>query len=126
MKAIHALAVALLLNSTVIHAESPETISIKEMAGILINLEHYPTSSGKMTLQNIAKDPGTSEQEKTVATALFNVEHKATSSDKTRLRQIIDDPSVSPQLREIAIIIYNLNHKPNSGDKETLSMILGK
>lgn len=126
MKTIYALAVALLLNSTVINAESPETIAIKEMAGILINLDHSPTSSGKMTLQNIARDPGTSAQEKTVATALLNIEHKAASNDKPRLRQIIDDPSASPQLREIAKIIYNLNHRPNSGDKETLSMILGK
>ncbi|MBI3772033.1 MAG: hypothetical protein HY272_04985 [Gammaproteobacteria bacterium] len=126
MKTIHALAVALALNSTGIYAAEPESVAVKEMAAILIDFDHNPTSSGKMTLQNIAKDPATSAHEKTIATALLNVEHKATGSDKTRLKGIIDDPSASPQTKELAGIIYNLNHHPTASEKKSLSMLLGK
>lgn len=126
MKTIHALAVVLALNSTGIHAAAPESVAVKEIASILIDLNHYPTPSGKLTLQNIAKDPATTPHEKTIANILLNLEHKTANGDKIRLKEIIDDPTASANIKELAGIIYNLNHKPSSSDQKTLSMLLGK
>lgn len=108
-----------LLNSPAIFADS-----IHAMADILMHLNHYPSDSEKATLQKIANDGGSSENERIIATAMINLHHKATDEDKEKLGKIMHDSSATANERDMAAIIYNLHHKPTSADKEKLQNMM--
>lgn len=100
------------------------TPALKQMASILINLNHQPDASGKAALQQIVDDVSASEAERTIAAAIANLDHKASAADKAKLQAVAGDASTPPAARDIASIVANLNHKPSASDKETLKKIM--
>lgn len=98
--------------------------SIKTMAQIMINLNHFPSDSDKEVLRKITLDSATSQNEKTLASAMINLQHAASDADKQKLSAIIKDRAASENERNLAEIIYNLNHKPSSADKEQLKKMM--
>lgn len=101
--------------------------NVKAMAGILMNLNHFPSDAEKTQLQAIVSDASASAEEKTVATALLGLQHKVADADKSKLQAIIDgkDSKISESLKTIAAALAGLNHTPSAAEKEKLKKIAG-
>lgn len=111
------------LTQAVISQAIAEEDNIKTMAGIMMNLNHYPSDSEKETLREISLK-STNSYEKTMATAMINLEHAATAEDKKKLSQIIEDNAAPEDVKTLAKIIKDLNHKPSSDDKKKLEGLM--
>ena len=98
--------------------------AIKTMAGIMVNLNHYPSDSEKQTLQGLVDNADTSANEKVLATAMINLQHSATAEDKTKLSAIMKDGKASADEKALAEIIHNLSHMPSGGDKKKLQAMM--
>lgn len=97
--------------------------TIRELAGIISNLNHHPSFSEKQRIMEIIKDPNTTSGMKVLAKALINMEHKVSLDDKKKLNEVIHDNSTSPPERELAEILIGINHKPSADDLKRLSQL---
>ena len=94
--------------------------AVREMAGIVMNLNHYPSDAEKAKLKVIAAGKGSTEQERVIATAISNLEHKVAAGDAEKLKQVTGDMSAPAEVRELADIILKISHKPSKEDKRKL------
>ena len=100
-----------------------DAASIRTMADITMNLNHYPSDSDKQILAAIANSDDSSESEIAVATAISNIKHQVTAGDKEKLNSIIGDDSNPAELRAVASILISINHRPTESDIEQLRKI---
>lgn len=108
----------MMFSSTVMASDA-----IKKMAGIMINLNHYPSSQGKATLKKLLSSKSMSANERALATAMLNLDHKTIDSDKPALQKILEGEASSAE-KDLAQILLNLSHKPSSGDKSKLQAMM--
>ncbi len=97
--------------------------AVREMADIMMHLEHYPSDADKATLNAIISDKSSTKQERVIATAISHVEHKVAAADAGMLRQVIGDVSAPPEVRDLASIVLNINHYASPEDKRKLEMM---
>ncbi len=95
-----------------------ESDSVKQMAKIVMHLNHHPGKQDKQVLKNIIEDG--SAAERSIASALLNMEHKVSPTDKAKLMQISTNKDLSENTRELAMIISKINHKASATDKQKL------
>lgn len=114
------LAAALVLGPSLGAAESK---AVQQMAGILVNLNHFPSDAEKETLKKIIAAKETTAHERTVAQALLNVQHKVSAEDKPKLDAIVKDTSAPESVRTLATVVANLNHTPTAAEKEQLKKL---
>lgn len=98
--------------------------AIQVMAGVVINLNHFPSDGEKSRLREILDSASSSENEKVLARAILNLNHSASSADKRALQQILNDRNANATERDLADIIYHLSHKPSSSDKQKLRAMM--
>ena len=72
-------------------AMADEDQAVKQMAQILINLNHHPSSSEKQTLQGIIDNASSSEADRIIARAIANLDHKASPADKEQLQALVNE-----------------------------------
>lgn len=118
------LALGLLNSVTVFAGGNHEKSAIYQMAEIMHRLKHYPSPVGKEVLNKIKQAPGTTKNERILATAMINLEHHVADSDVDSLKGIIADKAASAHERELATIILNLDHRPTKQDKATLKAMM--
>lgn len=75
--------------------------AVREMAGIMVKLEHYPGDAEKTKLKGIVDNEGSTAQERVLAAAISNLNHKVAAGDKGKLRQVMDDASAPAAVREL-------------------------
>lgn len=97
--------------------------AVREMAGVMINLNHYPSDAEKAKLRAIVAEKGSTEQERVIAIAISNLEHKVAAGDADKLKQVMSDMSAPVEVRDLARIVLNLSHKPSAADKSKLEMM---
>ncbi|OGS90066.1 MAG: hypothetical protein A2061_09780 [Gallionellales bacterium GWA2_59_43] len=97
--------------------------AVREMAGIMLHLSHYPSDAEKARLKAIVADKGSTEQERVIAAAITNLEHKVAAGDADKLKKVAGDMSAPAEVRDLAGIVLNINHKPSSADKSKLEAI---
>ena len=95
-----------------------ESDSVKQMAKIVMQLNHHPGKQDKQVLNNIIEQG--SAAERSIASALLNMKHKVGPTDKARLRDISKNKDLSDNTRELAMIVSKINHKASSADKQRL------
>ncbi len=98
--------------------------AVKEMAGIVMHLEHYPSDAGKVKLKGIVDNKGSTEQERVLATAIVNLQHKAAVEDVDKLKKVMGDAAAPAEVKELAGILLNINHKPSAADKTKLEQMM--
>ena len=98
--------------------------NIKQMAQIMLNLNHFPSDSEKQTLKQITLSGSSTEYEKTVATAMINLQHQATAEDKKKLAIIMNDKSAPEEIRTLDTIVHNVAHHPSDEDKQKLKKLM--
>ena len=96
---------------------------VREMAGIMMHLNHYPSDAEKARLSAIVADKGSTGQERVIATAISNLEHKVAAGDVDKLKQVMGDMSAPAEVRDLAGIVLNISHKPSAADKSKLEMM---
>lgn len=94
--------------------------AVREMAGIVMHLNHYPSDAEKTRLRAIVADKDSTESERVIATAISNLEHKVTAGDAENLRKVTGDMSAPAEVRDLAGILLDINHKPGAADKGKL------
>ena len=94
--------------------------AVREMAGIVMHLSHYPSDAEKAKLRAIVAEKGSTEQERVIATAISNLAHKVAAGDVDKLKQVMNDMSASAEVRNLAGIVLNISHKPSKEDKRKL------
>lgn len=122
-KSIGILAAALLLGLTASIAVAAETKAVQTMAGILMNLQHFPSDSDKQALRQITQDKSASADEKTVAQALIDVQHTAADADKPKLEAIFKNDKAASSVKTLAGVILNLHHMASDSDKAKLQAL---
>lgn len=100
-----------------------ESKAVQQIAGILMNLNHFPSDAEKETLKGIIAAKETTDHERTVAQALLNVQHKVSGDDKPKLDAVVKDASAPESVKALARIVANLNHTPSAEEKEQLKKL---
>jgi len=98
--------------------------AVREMAGIMVHLEHYPSDAEKAQLKDIIDSKTSTAQERVLAAAITNLKHHAADADKSKLKQVMDDTSAPAEIRELAGIVLNINHMPSAADKSKLEQMM--
>jgi len=98
--------------------------AVREMAGIIVHLEHYPSSDEKGKLKSIADNMASTAQERVLARAIMNLKHKAADEDKDKLKQVMNDAAAPAEVRDLAGIILNMSHMPSAADKSKLEQMM--
>ena len=98
--------------------------AVREMAGMLVKLEHYPSAADKSRLMELAVSKDSTDLEKVIANAMVNLKHAVADADKAKLKQTQDDAAAPAEVRELAGIILGLNHKPSAADKDKLQQMM--
>jgi len=117
---IRALLAFLLVGMAMNVASAAESQAVQSMAGILLQLQHYPSDAAKQTLGKIVEDKSSTADERTVAHALMDVQHMVAPADKPALEAIVADSKASASIKTLANIILGLHHMPSDSDKEKL------
>ena len=124
IKTVVALCTALfLLGGQAVLADSKDEGAVKEIANIVMHLNHHPSDAEKARLKDIINNGSVSANVHAIASALLNMEHRATAGDKKKLGMIAQDSSADEDVRTLADIVHNLEHKPSGGDKAKLKDI---
>jgi hypothetical protein len=105
-------------------AFSGSTAPLKQMAKIMLNLNHYPDGAGKTHLNKIIGAATSSAHEKTLARAMLNLEHRVNSADAGKLQSLLSSGSANAHEKTLANIILSLSHSPSSEDKKHLQALL--
>jgi len=97
--------------------------TINTMAGIVMHLQHYPSSSEKQTLVSITQNDQTTTGEKVLAGALMRMQHAVQGADVVALQALVADKQASHNVRELADILLGIKHKPSSSDMRRLKSL---
>lgn len=100
-----------------------ETKAVQTMAGVLANLNHFPSDAEKEKLKTVLADKETTAHERVVAQALLSVQHKVSGEDKPKLDALLKDPAAPESVKTLANVIVNLNHTPTDAEKEKLKKL---
>jgi hypothetical protein len=117
------LVAALLLGLTASIANAVESKAVQTMAGILMNLHHFPSDSDKQALTQITQDKSATADERTVAQALMDVQHTVAPTDKPNLEAIVNNDKSASSVKTLAGVILNLHHMPSDSDKAKLQAL---
>jgi len=126
---IKALSLAILFSTTIsmqsITQAADTSLAIEQMAEIMLGLEEArPDIDAQMTLDDIAKDSSSTENERLLASTIKNMDKKIRPDDKTSVMKIWLSPAASETERELAKILLRFNDAPADSVKETLSQWL--
>lgn len=100
-----------------------ESSAVKEMAQIVMNLNHHPSDEDKETLRGIVSDDAATPGERVIANALLQMDHQVSSGDKAKLGDLKGSSAASAGEKELADVLMGLNHKASSQDKERLGKL---
>ena len=98
--------------------------NVATMAGIVLELQHFPSDDAKASLAAIVNGEA-SDAEKTVAMAIAGIEHKVSDGDRAALAAIAADESQAAALRKLAGIVAGINHVPGAEAKAALQELAG-
>lgn len=97
--------------------------AIKEMAQIVKNLNHRPSSADQQALRTIASADATTPGERAIANALLQMNHRVGEADREKLRVLTTDKAADADERELADILMGIDHQASSRDRERLDRL---
>ncbi len=108
--AVFVLSILTLLVSPAALAQSG---AVSRVAGILSDMQHFPSDAQKESLAAISNDSSYSEEIRTIATAVRNIQHKPQPADVSALKKIQESSSASEAEKQLASIVLDFNHQPS-------------
>ncbi len=120
-------AVAVFFFSMLALLMSPAALSqsgaVSTMAGILAEMQHYPSDAQKEKLTAISNNSSYSEAAHAIAMAIRDIKHKAQSDDVSALKKITQSASASKAEKQLASIVLDFNHQVSAEAQEKLKML---
>ena len=112
------------LLSTILLLAAPLTFasesSLSTMAGVVMQLNHYPTAADKTSLAKIIADSKATAGEKMLAGALMRMQHRVGDADSRKLHSLSGDTTAAKAERELADILLGIAHKASAADMKRL------
>jgi len=96
----------------------------KTIAGVLTNLNHFPSDADKTALMAVADDDGNGQGFRMIATAVIKIQHAATAEDKEIMNRIMASARASAQAKALAEIVLGINHTASDEAKAKLTAML--
>ncbi len=96
----------------------------KAIAGVLVNLNHFPSDDQKAALQAASSDESAGRGFQMIATAVAYIRHTATAEDKDIMTRIIASDRTTAQAKALAEIVLGITHVPSDEAKATLQAML--
>ena len=120
-------AVAVFVFSLITLLASPAAFSqsdaVATMAGIVADMQHFPSDGQKQTLSAIANDESNSEATRAIAMAIHNIQHKAQPDDVAALKKVESSGAASGAEKELASIVLGFHHMAGDKAKKQLNML---
>ena len=110
-----------LLSQAVLADDASATRTI---AGVLVDLNHFPSDDEKAQLMAISRDQSVSPALRTVAQAAHDIQHAAPADAQAALNEVINSESAPAEARALAEIILGINHMPGDAAKARLNAML--
>ena len=95
--------------------------ALKEIATIVVSLEHFPTDADKMALAKIAGTEGLPQGVKDMATAVSGIEHAINAEGKAAMARIQANDQAPASAKTLAGLILGFNHMLGADDKMALA-----
>ena len=105
---------------TITHA-ADTSLAIEQMAEIMLELQAKPDQDAQMTLDDIAKDSASTNNERLLASTIKNMDTKIRPDDKPSVMKIWLSPAASETEREMAKILLRFKEAPSESSKQALS-----
>ena len=102
------------------------SLAIEQMAEIMLELEAKPGKDAQMTLDDIAKDSSSTNNERLLAGTIKNMDQKIRPDDKPSIMKIWLSPAASETEREMAKILLRFKESPSESSKQALSSWIEK
>ncbi len=96
----------------------------KVIAGVLANLNHFPSDADKAALMAVTQDESAGRGFHMIAEAVGNISHAATAEGKEAMSQIIAYDGASAEAKALAEIVLGINHMPSAEAKAALQAML--
>ncbi len=97
------------------------SLAIEQMAEIMLELQAKPDQDAQMTLDDIAKDNASTDNERLLASTIKNMDTKIRPDDKPSVMKIWLSPAASETEREMAKILLRFKESPSDSSKQALS-----
>jgi hypothetical protein len=97
--------------------------AMREIAGIVATLNHFPSDADKAKLAAISADDSIAQGLRDMATAVANISHGANDEGKAAMARIIANDQAPDAAKSLAGIIANISHMPSDEAKATLASI---
>ncbi|MEX0963563.1 MAG: hypothetical protein WDZ52_05915 [Pseudohongiellaceae bacterium] len=96
----------------------------KVIAGVLVNLNHFPSDADKAALMAVAEDSSVGRGYRALAGVVSAISHSATAEGKEVTSQILASNEAPADLKTLATIVANLSHTASAEAKATLTAML--
>tara|TARA_R110002073_G_scaffold155914_1_gene311211 strand:- start:476 stop:856 length:381 start_codon:yes stop_codon:yes gene_type:complete len=96
----------------------------KTIAGVLHNLNHFPSDADKAALMAISEDESVGQGYRALAGAVANISHGATAEGKAVTARIMEASQAPADLKTLAGIVASLNHTASADAKATLAAMM--
>ena len=96
----------------------------KTIAGVLTNLNHFPSDADKTMLLAVASDDGNGQGFRMIATAVSKIQHAATAEDKEIMNRIMASERASAPAKALAEIVLGISHTASDEAKAKLAAML--
>jgi hypothetical protein len=93
------------------------------MAGMLVDMKHFPTDANKASLADIAANEAATADEKTLAQIIARIAHQATAEDKAALGEMLGKADSGDDVQAVAKAVMNMNHTVQPDDMAALKAI---
>lgn len=97
------------------------SLAIEQMAEIMLELEAKPNQDAQMTLDDIAKDSASTNNERLLASSIKNMDKKIRPDDKPNVMKVWLSPAASETERQMAKILLRFDERPSEPAKQALS-----
>ena len=96
----------------------------KTIAGVLHNLNHFPSDADKAALMAIAEDESVGQGYRALAGAVANISHAANAEGKAVTARIMEADQAPADLKTLAGIVASINHMASAEAKATLAAMM--
>lgn len=94
------------------------------LAGILANMNHFPSESEKETLTAIAADESVDADLRAIARAIAGIEHTPSAADQAQLNGILANDAATAAEKTLARAVLRFQHKASVEDQAALQNLL--
>jgi hypothetical protein len=103
-------------------AVADDASAAKEIAGILVAMNHFPSDADKAKLMSIAHDQSLDAAVRNMATTVANISHAANADGKAGMASIVAS-GAADSVKALAGAIAGFNHMASADDKAKLTQL---